>query len=562
VRDLAPGRRLLLIAGALALALCGVSALVSWQAYDRQREVVARETAALARAAASNAGRFVTDRLALLEAVASAPPVVATDAAAVDRYFRLVNRGQRFSGGIGFVDRSGRVRAHSRIDDLRRRVVRAGDRDYFRAVMATGRPFVGRAVLARSDRRPIVVLAVPASGRDGAVSGVVIGSLLLDRLEATVRDLRYATSSIRILDRADREIVADQTVDRLRAYVSSAPLTAMRGERRGFRRDVRTPRGARLIAFAGVPAAGWLVLVERDEDAALIDARRSLERELGILILIALVGLGGAAAIGRRLDRVHAERAEMHAQTQEVAIELQRSLLPTVDGLPPGVGLAVRYTPAVDALAVGGDWYDVVDLGDGRVAITVGDVVGHGVRAAAAMGQVRSAVRALAPIAGGPSALMARLDPFVETIGEQGVCTVAYAVIELASGELRYACAGHPPPLLVAGDGTARYLEDGRSTPLGTGLDAERGEGCQRLAPGDTLVLYTDGLVERRGRTLQEGLDAVAAIAARVAGDGPDALADALLRELDTGRDDDVAILCLRTARVPVAAAVPASRAP
>ena len=136
-RDLAPGRRLLLIAGALALALCGVSALVSWQAYDRQREVVARETAALARAAASNAGRFVTDRLALLEAVASAPPVVATDAAAMDRYFRLVNRGQRFSGGIGFVDRSGRVRAHSRIDDLRRRVVRAGDRDPAQALPRT-----------------------------------------------------------------------------------------------------------------------------------------------------------------------------------------------------------------------------------------------------------------------------------------------------------------------------------------------------------------------------------------------------------------------------------------
>ncbi len=462
-----------MIAGVISLALCAAGALVSWQAYDSQRDRVASETAALARAAATNADRFVTDRIALLEAVASAPPVVATDTAAMDEYFRLVNRRRRFSGGIGFVDRSGRVRAHSRID-VRRRAIRAGDRDYFRAVIGTGRPFVGRAVLARSDARPIVVLAVPARGRDGAISGVVIGSLLLDRLEATIRDLRYATSSIRILDRADREIVADRPVDGLRAYMPGAPLAAMRAERRGVRRDLRTPRGTRLVAFAGVPAAGWLLLVERDGGAALADARGTLERELGILVLIALVGTVAAAMMGRRLDRLHTERAELHARTREVAVELQRSLLPTVDELPPSLAVAVRYTPAVDALAVGGDWYDVTYLDDERVAITVGDVVGHGVGAAAAMGQVRSAVRALALTTDGPAELLRRLDAFVETMGERGMCTVAYAVVDPAGGELRYACAGHPPPLVVSSDGAARYLEDGRSTPLGTGLDAER----------------------------------------------------------------------------------------
>ena len=260
------------------------------------------------------------------------------------------------------------------------------------------------------------------------------------------------------------------------------------------------------------------------------------------------------------------DNAALYEREREVSHTLQLGLLG--GGLPSfdGVVAAAAYRPGTATLEVGGDWYDAFQLGPGQIALVVGDVVGHGLDAAVAMGQLRGAVSALAQTAG-PSELLERLDTFVETVPSAATATLAYVELDVETGRLRYACAGHPPPLVVSPDGSARFLWDGRSAPLGSMLGDERTEAVGELADGETIVLYTDGLVERRTAGIDAGLDRLAR-AARVQALGAPALADALCDILLDGesQDDDVCVLTVH--RIPVAsmfshtfAAVPAELA-
>ena len=239
------------------------------------------------------------------------------------------------------------------------------------------------------------------------------------------------------------------------------------------------------------------------------------------------------------------ERARLHERTQDVALALQQSMLPSVLPEVPGVGLTARYHPAVDSLEVGGDWYDVVALPDGRLGLTVGDVVGRGLLAATTMGQLRSALSALALSADSPARVLDGLERFARQVEGARLATVAYAVLDPVGGTLRYACAGHPPPLLVGPDGSTEFLEDGRSPllcALPPGLAGPRAEGSARLRPGARLLLYSDGLVERRRESLDVGLDRLAAHAA-AAGDGPGWSDELVARMLTGAGGDDVALL-------------------
>jgi serine phosphatase RsbU (regulator of sigma subunit) len=199
------------------------------------------------------------------------------------------------------------------------------------------------------------------------------------------------------------------------------------------------------------------------------------------------------------------------------------------------------YRPGVEMLEVGGDWYDVFLAEPGVLSIVVGDVVGRGLTAASAMGQLRSAVRAIAGPEVGPAELLSRLDRFVEQVEATRTATIAYGELDLDTGRLRYACAGHPPPVLLTRDG-AHLLWNGRSTPLGTypQLDS-RSEAALRLGLGDRLLLYTDGLVERRDRTLDEEFSALARAAdgarREPLADGVRTVAETMLRD-ERGRDD------------------------
>ena len=198
------------------------------------------------------------------------------------------------------------------------------------------------------------------------------------------------------------------------------------------------------------------------------------------------------------------ENARLYEQQRDVAHTLQQSLLGELPEGDPRFDVAAHYQPAIRSLEVGGDWYDIFPTGEDRIAIVVGDVVGRGIVAASAMGQLRSAVRALAAAGLGPGEVIDRLDAFATQIEPARWATLVYAELDLVSGDVRYAVAGHPPPLIIESGTPPRPLWDGRSPPLGIG--GPRPEATLTLAPGGRLLLYTDGLVERRGVAVDEGI--------------------------------------------------------
>lgn len=263
-------------------------------------------------------------------------------------------------------------------------------------------------------------------------------------------------------------------------------------------------------------------------------------------------GLGdAAAAFAQRL----AERAAVLLASERVREEesrvtrrLQEALLPGSLRSPPGVEIAARYEAGHDRLEVGGDWYDTFTFPDGRLGLVVGDVVGHGIDAAAAMGRLRTAVSALAAHARGPGEVLSHLEAFASGPDGADFTTVTCAALEVATGALDHATAGHPPPLVLLPDGTTRWLAGGRSMPLVGRSRSGRSQATERLEPGSVLVMYTDGLVERRGESITHGLDRLARTAAPLRGLPVAELCDRLLDDLRlTPAMDDVAVLCLRT---------------
>jgi PAS domain S-box-containing protein len=245
---------------------------------------------------------------------------------------------------------------------------------------------------------------------------------------------------------------------------------------------------------------------------------------------------------------------EIYHQEHTIAETLQRSLLP--ERLPEieGLGLAARYLPAGAGSAIGGDWYDVLERPDGRVALVVGDVVGHGLRAASTMGQLRNAFRAYGLVEASPAEVVARINRLVMSGVEEVMATVLYIVLDRETGEVAFSAAGHPPPLLLAADGT-RFLEGGRSVPIGATDPAVFREARAVMPPGSTLLLYTDGLIERRDVPLSDSLDQLAEGAGEADQD-LEALCERVLRAALGNREpvDDVALLAVRPARAPAEA--------
>lgn len=244
-------------------------------------------------------------------------------------------------------------------------------------------------------------------------------------------------------------------------------------------------------------------------------------------------------------------RARRYEAQQRVAHELQRALLPEVDLAPaPGVSVSVHYRPADPQHEVGGDWYDVFALPGGRVAIAVGDVVGHDLLAATTMGKLQPLLRVLTHEAGDPADALTRLDRASRHVDRATMATVGLAIYDLTSGMLSYSCAGHPPPLLLTAEG-AELLERARGLPLGVDATVPREVAEVRVPDPAQIVWYTDGLVERRGESLAVGLDRLETCArGQEPGQDPDDLADTVLARLTEGRplDDDLVVVCVRVA--------------
>ncbi|HYO40274.1 MAG TPA: SpoIIE family protein phosphatase [Nocardioidaceae bacterium] len=239
------------------------------------------------------------------------------------------------------------------------------------------------------------------------------------------------------------------------------------------------------------------------------------------------------------------DTAQLHSQLHEVAARLQRAVLPAELPVLPGWETAASYMQAGRSDA-GGDFYDVTPLGDGRLAVFVGDVMGRGVTAAAAMAQMRAAIRALVAVDPEPSAVLPALDRLFEHYDFNQLVTLVYAVADPERGELVVANAGHPPPVLRRADGSVEVIAGEPGLLLGAG-GGDRSPITVTFAPGDLLLGYTDGLVERRDEDIETGVERLVV----ASGEADDAdlftwLADVVLAVRDTRRDDDVAVLALR----------------
>ena len=332
-----------------------------------------------------------------------------------------------------------------------------------------------------------------------------------------------------------------------------------------------------------------LIIVEQSEFAARYPGLADYVRHLGWHTTVNVPLIKGDAVLGvmfLAFDETHPlsaddlallhaigpilaqalDRARLFEFQRSVASTLQRAMLSPQPFALADIAVAARYVPAIAELSVGGDWYDVVPLDNERVAIAVGDIVGRGINAAAVMGQLRSALSAVARTTDSAIEAVARLDRFAHDIEGAKATTLLYGIVDPVAGTLRYTSAGHPPALIVSPNGTARFLEGGRGWPLAVAdPDRPRPEAVAELTPGSTILLYTDGLVERRNERLEDGLARLACSAASRADLPVEQLCDEILDELlGTGHSDDVALVALRmispaapsfTCRVPATAA-------
>ena len=289
-------------------------------------------------------------------------------------------------------------------------------------------------------------------------------------------------------------------------------------------------RGIVAVLTGGGDVALWLELR--------VPRRVSAEDRLLVTVLVGHLGLA-------------IQHVRQFETARETSLTLQHAMLAPTE-LPPG--FAVRYEPAVPPLEIGGDWYDVLRVGDHRIGIIVGDCVGRGLSAAAVMGQLRSSARALLLTGAEPAKLLEELDSVAELIPDAFCTTVFLAVLDTESGEFFYSCAGHLPAVLAAPRAKPTLLSDARSVPLVVQRKSSRPQSSVVLPPGSTLMLYTDGLVERRDVSLDGG---IARVSETVAGGmhlPVDAVADAVLSEMAPpgGYDDDIAIVVYRRPYAPL----------
>ncbi|MFF0507508.1 SpoIIE family protein phosphatase [Streptomyces fimicarius] len=310
--------------------------------------------------------------------------------------------------------------------------------------------------------------------------------------------------------------------------------------RSGTARTVKSRRTAEGGSYTVTctPVAAWDNAEEKgDKGPDKGDAKADAKKEGGVLVYAADV-------------TDHAEAAERlrtsERRHRETAVTLQRSLLPQELEQPDDLRIAATYQPGGTDAAVGGDWYDVITLGAGRTALVIGDVMGRGVRAAAVMGQLRTAVRAYARLDLPPHEVIQLLDILAAEIDASQIATCVYAVHDPNEGQLVYASAGHLPILVCDEDGTVHRAADPTGPPLGTGGWVHT-SGTIALPPGSTAVLYTDGLVERRSEDIDEGVASLARALSGAKG-SPQVVCDRLIRSLGVTaeHDDDVAVLVVQ----------------
>ena len=414
----------------------------------------------------------------------------------------------------------------------------------------------GLVTALRADRRtrhvPIVVLSARA-GPEAAVLGLSAGAddylvkpFAAQELVARVRaNVELGQLRGRIIHQL--RALADAAVAVNTAQTTSEVLrVAVEHVQRLVRASkvVATAPGARYEADGGGQPSAHPATVTPFIGA---DGER-----LGELSVWPFDGLGAdpdideaALAEFARMVGLRLGNARLYEAEHRIASTLQHSLLPQTLPRVPGALIASRYLPGNAEAEVGGDWYDVVEVGGGRLVLVIGDVVGKGVNAAATMGQLRNALRAYLLEGFSPGDALTRLNRLVTTMGRRSLATVLCLWLEPSSGVLRYASAGHPPPVVVDGATAELLHERALGPPIGAIRDSRYDTATDRLDIGSRLICYTDGLIEDRTRGIDAGLDQVRADA-RAGGDHVEEIADRLLRRVARRpRRDDVAVLVL-----------------
>jgi serine phosphatase RsbU (regulator of sigma subunit)/anti-sigma regulatory factor (Ser/Thr protein kinase) len=323
------------------------------------------------------------------------------------------------------------------------------------------------------------------------------------------------------------EGVAGRAASQRRAVVGSDPARdALLG------RDVRLSAAVPLVADGSL--LGVLEVGGRDAERPFTDDDVRLLEFAGERMALAI------------------DRARLHDETRHIAATLQRRLLPGRLPQIPGVDLAARYLPGGPGAEVGGDWYDAIFHADGRVALVMGDVVGRGIDAASLMGQLRTAFRAYAIEQPSPGAVLTRLNGAFAQFGPEQMATMVLVLFDPESSRICISSGGHPPPLIVAPDGSAAFIEHEHGLPLGVLPYGSYAERFVPFEPGSCALLYTDGLVEHRGG-IRAGLEALKrAVAGEV--QSADDLCDRAVAALlpDGAADDDAAVLAIRNVPLPV----------
>jgi serine phosphatase RsbU (regulator of sigma subunit)/anti-sigma regulatory factor (Ser/Thr protein kinase) len=385
---------------------------------------------------------------------------------------------------------------------------------------------------------------------DSALASLSVEQLLRELLVRISEILSSDTAAILLLDEAGMLLHA----------------RAAKGIEEEVEQGVKIPVGR---GFAGRVAAERRAITIEDVDHA--DVLNPILREKGIRSLLGVPLLVEGRVLGvlhigslvhRRFTGEEAALLQLAADRAAIAIEhatlyeqrqlaeqLQRRLLPTDLSVASGLQLASRYLPASHE-SLGGDWYDAFPIENGQVVVAIGDVVGHGIPAAAVMAQLRTALRAYAVEGHRPQQVLELVNRLMTGIGPRAMTTLAYAAIDSERGELELVVAGHPPPLLISPTGETSYLESATGIPLGVSELARYEAVTFAFEPGTTLLLYTDGLVETRTESIDAGLERLRVLAGTE--DDVEALCAKLVSRLvPSDRHDDVALLAARVEPVP-----------
>jgi serine phosphatase RsbU (regulator of sigma subunit)/anti-sigma regulatory factor (Ser/Thr protein kinase) len=385
---------------------------------------------------------------------------------------------------------------------------------------------------------------------DSTLASLSVEQLLHELLLRISEILGSDTAAILLLDEAGRMLHA----------------RAAKGIEEEVEQGVKIPVGR---GFAGRVAAERRAITIEDVDHA--DVLNPILREKGIRSLLGVPLLVEERVLGvlhigslvhRRFTGEEAALLQLAADRAAIAIEhatlyeqrqlaeqLQRRLLPTDLSVASGLQLASRYLPASHE-SLGGDWYDAFPIGNGQVVVAIGDVVGHGIPAAAVMAQLRTALRAYAVEGHRPEQVLDLVNRLMSGIGPRAMTTLAYAAIDSDRGELELVVAGHPPPLLISPTGETSFLESATGIPLGVSELARYEAVTFAFEPGATLLLYTDGLVETRIESIDAGLERLRALA-ETDGDVEALCARLVSRLVPSDRHDDVALLAARVEPVP-----------